>query len=263
MNRNTFSCRLAGVMLCFLATGPASAGCTLASAAHRVTVLELYTSEGCNTCPPADRWLSGLSTQASTMSKVIPLAFHVDYWNQLGWFDRFSQPRFSERQRQIAERNRMHVIYTPQFVLDGRDWRRDNRTDALDAALTSINAQPARATIQAEVSSGSGGLRVRGDIHVPAAADRFATQAWIALFQNGLSTQVQAGENGGKTLYHDFVVRALTGPLRPSANGSISLDHTLPLQAAWNTRQLGLAIFLQRSDTGDVLQAAALSRLCP
>jgi hypothetical protein len=161
MNRNTFSCRLAGVMLCFLATGPASAGCTLASAAHRVTVLELYTSEGCNTCPPADRWLSGLSTQASTMSKVIPLAFHVDYWNQLGWFDRFSQPRFSERQRQIAERNRMHVIYTPQFVLDGRDWRRDNRTDALDAALTSINAQPARATIQAEVSSGSGGLRVR------------------------------------------------------------------------------------------------------
>jgi hypothetical protein len=74
---------------------------------------------------------------------------------------------------------------------------------------------------------------------------------------------VQAGENGGKTLYHDFVVRALTGPLRPSANGSISLDHTLPLQAAWNTRQLGLAIFLQRSDTGDVLQAAALSRLCP
>ena len=97
--------------------------CSPESPAHRVTVIEIYTSEGCNSCPPADRWFSGLPQQGVSPDVADLLAFHVDYWNQLGWPDRFSRATFSDRQRDVATRASRGVIYTPQLLVDGRDFR--------------------------------------------------------------------------------------------------------------------------------------------
>jgi hypothetical protein len=224
-----------------------------------VTVLELYTSEGCNSCPPAERWLSALPARGFDTSKVVPLAFHVDYWNDLGWVDRYSNPRFSQRQRAIAERQQLSAIYTPQFVLDGRDWRSTGRSESLAARLSTINGEPARVQIRARATRDTAALRVTGEV---GAAARDPADAWIALFENGLSTEVHAGENGGKKLHHDFVVRALIGPLRLPPNGPLTLDQRFALRPDWTSGQLGIAIFVQRPDSGEILQAIALPQAC-
>src|SRR5688572_5754805 len=113
-----------GLMLCLATFSVAGAECSAVSAPNRVPLLELYTSEGCNSCPPTDRWVSALQGRDYAGSRVVVLAFHVDYWDRLGWPDRFAQPRFTERQRLINSRNRSRVMYTPQLVLNGRDYRR-------------------------------------------------------------------------------------------------------------------------------------------
>jgi hypothetical protein len=225
-----------------------------------VSVLELYTSEGCNSCLPADRWLSALPARGFGTSKVVPLAFHVDYWNDLGWVDRYSNARFSQRQRAVAEREHLSAIYTPQFVLDGRDWRSSGRSGSLAARLSTINGEPARAQIRAHVTRDTAAVRVTGEV---GAAARDGADAWIALFENDLSTEVRAGENGGKKLYHDFVVRVLIGPLRLHPDGRLTLDQQLALRPDWTSEQLGIAIFVQRPDNGEILQAVALARACP
>src|SRR3954463_8496265 len=107
----------------------AHAQCETRSSANRVTVLELYTSEGCNSCPPADRWLSSLPAPGVTSDRPIPLAFHVDYWDQLGWPDRMAKEQFSIRQRTQSQRNGNTVVYTPQLLLNGLDYRIDPRIE--------------------------------------------------------------------------------------------------------------------------------------
>src|SRR5712692_1249675 len=97
--------------------------CSAKSSGQRVALLELYTSEGCNSCPPADKFLSSLPSQGLTLRQVLPLSLHVDYWNNLGWQDPFSQTRFSERQREAARLGHAKFVYTPQFLLNGVDSR--------------------------------------------------------------------------------------------------------------------------------------------
>jgi hypothetical protein len=236
--------------------------CTLQSPPHRLAVLELYTSEGCNSCPPADRWFSALPQRGITADRAVLLAFHVDYWDQLGWPDRFSQMRFSERQRGMAARNRRGVIYTPQLVLDGHDLRAGARPEDLDSKIRSINAEKAGATIRADVRRAAGSVRVTAEIQVLEAGARSESQAWVAVFENGLSSRVSAGENAGKLLYHDFVVRELAGPFPVAADGGAHLDQTIQVAPEWNTEHTGITVFVQRRDSGNVVQAAILPRLC-
>lgn len=242
---------------------PASAGsCSLQSPPHRVAVVELYTSEGCNSCPPADRWLSALPQHGVTAEHAVLLAFHVDYWNQLGWPDRFSRAQFSDRQRGIAARSRSGVIYTPQLVLDGKDLRAGARPEDVENAVQSINSEKARATIRAGIRREPESLRVTAGIQIFDAGARPESQAWLAVFENGLSSRVTAGENAGKLLYHDFVVRELAGPFPVGGDGSAHLDLTIRLAPEWNPEHTGVAIFVQRRDNGEMVQAAALPRLC-
>ena len=255
----------AGALLaatCLAASAATAASCLVASPVHRIAVLELYTSEGCNSCPPADRWLSHLDSRGFDAGKVVLLAFHVDYWNQLGWSDRFSEPRFSDRQRAIADRRRASVIYTPQFVLNGRDWRAAQRDESLATALATINGQPARAQIRVHLAREPGALRVLGEVAVTDNQARSGAEAWIALFENDLSTDVRSGENGGKRLHHDFVVRELVGPLRVPAAGALSMDQRLTWRADLKPERTGVAIFVQRRDDGEVLQAVASPLTC-
>jgi hypothetical protein len=240
----------------------AAGECRLESSANRVTVMELYTSEGCSSCPPADRWLSGLKQQGIFPEKAVLLAFHVDYWNQLGWPDRFSRVQFSDRQRQVAARGRSRVIYTPQFTVDGRDFRQRYDLASLRGKLAPINLEKAKAGIRADMQVSASAVRVEGEVEVFSASGGRSTQVWIALFENGLSSRVTAGENAGARLDHDFVVRELAGPIQIGPNGRAALAHRLNWQAEWSPARMGIAIFVERSDTGEILQATANYPLC-
>src|SRR5881394_3774252 len=130
-----------------LAAGPVVAGaCKGASGAQTAALVELYTSEGCSSCPPADRWLSGLSAKGYAPGRVVPLSLHVDYWDYIGWKDPYGKREFSLRQRKLSQLQRMALVYTPQVVLQGRDFPRWG-SPAFEATVAAINARPARARI--------------------------------------------------------------------------------------------------------------------
>ncbi len=238
------------------------AQCTLQSTAHRVTILELYTSEGCSSCPPADRWLSSLPKRGVGPDTAVLLAFHVDYWNQLGWPDRFSQARFGQRQHDATARNRSRQVYTPQLLLDGRSLRAGTLPDDLTDRLRSINADPARAVIRAGVVHRPGALHVSVDAEVSAAAARANADVWLAAFENGLSSAVARGENAGVLLNHDFVVRDLIGPFSMPSDGRRHIEQRIEAGPDWDLRRTGLAVFVQDRNGGEVLQAASMFPVC-
>jgi len=168
----------------------AQATCRAQSGASPPHVVELYTSEGCNSCPPADRWLSSLVHR----DDVIAAAFHVDYWDRLGWGDRFASARFTERQAQAQAYSGVRYSYTPQVLVDGRDWRR--WPDLPAAARSSL------VNLSLQRSGGQVTWRVEP---LPGAPATLAL--WWAALEDGHSSEVKAGENAGVTLRHDHVVR--------------------------------------------------------
>jgi hypothetical protein len=226
----------------------AGAACTAASAERRVPLLELYTSEGCDSCPPTDRWVTQLPKRGLASDRVIVLAFHVDYWDKLGWIDRFAQARFSERQQLVNERNRARVVYTPQLVLNGKDYRRSGDSD-FERRVAEVNRDRAPASIRLALETAGDRLKVNG---AWSGADRGEAQAWLALYENRLSSEIKAGENRGKRLEHDYVVRDIAGPFPQGA-----IAHTFALDKHWNRANLGVASFVQDPRSGDVLQAVA------
>ena len=249
-------------MLGWAACAWPAAGCHLESPQHRVPVVELYTSEGCSSCPPADRWLSGLPGQGVSPDRAVLLAFHVDYWNQLGWPDRFSQAAFSARQREVAARASRGVVYTPQVVLDGRALNQTYTFDAVERRLGAINSGPALASITADPTTESGKVQVRAQIRLTDLAARADAEAWVALFERGLSSRVTRGENAGKVLDHDFVVRELAGPFAIGPDGRARIDQVIALRPDWNGPHIGLAIFVQRRGDGSTLQALSSYPVC-
>jgi hypothetical protein len=234
-----------------------AAECTTASGTQRVAVLELYTSEGCDSCPPADKWITRLPANNLRPDRVIPLAFHVDYWNQLGWTDRFSQAGFSERQRRHSSRRGVSFVVTPQLLLNGQDYRSWNSFDDLSGKVKAINESKPLAAIK--IRSTLSGLILTTAVDVSVAGDAAQKDAdvYFALYENNLTSQVEAGENRGQTLRHDFVVRKLIGPLPLDDNGKLSQAPRFEIMAAWKPRDVSLAVFVQNRRTGDVLQAVA------
>lgn len=231
-----------------------AATCSATSGAHRVALLELYTSEGCDSCPPADRWVSALPSRGLTVERVVTLAYHVDYWNHLGWKDPFAQARFTERQRFANARIGNRTIYTPQLMLDSKDYRRGVR-DTFDQDIAGINRQQPGADIALSMTTANG--IVETSARVTPRQQNASVSGFLALTENRLSNQVTAGENRGRRLQHDFVVRELAGPFALNARGSIA--HTFRLAPSWKTRDLSVVAFLQTAGTGEVLQAVALS----
>ena len=251
---------LAGMLSITMLSPALGTECTTKSGEHRVALLELYTSEGCNSCPPADEWVSKLPSKGLTSDRVVPLAFHVDYWNYLGWRDVFSQTNFTERQRQMAQFSRSGFVYTPQLVLNGRDYRRGILWDGTKERIKEINQQKPLADISLTLSMPAAGqLRVSGEIVVPGAIERQNTQAYLALYENNLSNDVKAGENNGRTLHHDFVVRELVGPITIGAPDNTQFQQTFNLKSGWKLQDSGVVAFVQNRRSGDVLQALALA----
>ena len=171
----------------------AADACMAKSARGIAPVVELYTSEGCNSCPPADQWLSKLKSDPN----VVALAFHVDYWDRLGWKDRFASATFTERQATEQKSNGARFSYTPQVVVDGQD-RKD-----WGSLATPIAARPAAPV---EVVLTRDGDRVTATVAATARSPKRLAAYW-AVTEQGHLTAVKAGENQGVTLHHDYVVR--------------------------------------------------------
>jgi hypothetical protein len=249
---------VAAILMALSASSAQAATCAAESGAQRVALLELYTSEGCNSCPPTDRWVSELPRRGITPERVVTLAFHVDYWNYLGWPDPFSRAQFSERQRMASLRNRARVVYTPQLLLNGRDYRRGAVFDDFGERLNALGRDPARARINLQMQTdGPAALGVTGTATVADAAARGGALAYLALYENNLSNDVSAGENRGKRLRHDFVVRELAGPFAVDTGGEARLQHLFNLDPRWKSGDLHVAAFVQSERSGDVLQALA------
>lgn len=226
---------MAGVMA--VTQGVAQPLCEVKTGPRLTPVVELYTSEGCSSCPPADRWLSTLKGQG-----VVAQAFHVGYWDYIGWVDRFASPVYTTRQRDIAARNHLNGIYTPQVVRNGRDWR-----DWATAARADL---PAKATIAIQRVGSTESYEAR----VTPGADVKHWQAYWTVTEHGHSSRVKAGENSGEFLKHDFVVRQYVPLGRYEGPATVRLG-AIPL-AEGHPRQVNLIV----SDpaTGDTLQAASL-----
>ena len=233
----------------------ASQSCETHSAATRVTVLELYTSEGCNSCPPADRWVSALPAKGFTPDRVIPLAFHVDYWDQLGWPDRMAKAQFSARQRMQAERNRASVVYTPQLLLNGVDYRSSFSDIRFGERVNELNRLPAAADLFLRQRPVISGVEVELDMRLTQRGTAGVSQTYIAITENRLQSAIKAGENQGKLLQHDFVVRELAGPLPMDETGSLHWKSAMALPPDWKRSDLALVAFVQDARSGDILQA--------
>ena len=163
----------------------------------QVSLLELYTSEGCSSCPPADKWISKLTTHPGLWTSIVPVGFHVDYWNYIGWEDRFSSPEYSARQRRYARTKNLKTVYTPGFLLNGEEWR----------SFFGVR------TLSTETDKRVGKLRLKiSDMELAAVFNPVENMRDKTLILNiavlgfDIKTDVKAGENHNKQLKHNFTV---------------------------------------------------------
>ncbi len=215
--------------------------CTAHSAVRRTHLVELYTSEGCSSCPPADRWLAGIKTS----DEVIPLELHVDYWDSLGWPDPYADHRFSLRQRQLAARSPRPVSYTPEVALDGQEWR------AWSSAPIPTASEKAPVGLVLQIDNGTP-LRASLQVIRDSGADGSPARAYFALAENGLVSHVGAGENSGAVLRHMHTVRAFAGPLPLRAAHA-----DLPIPRDLQRSRAVVVAFVQDTDTGRIVHAVS------
>jgi hypothetical protein len=228
-----------------------------AAPARTPVLLELFTSEGCSDCPPADRLLEALDrTQPIAGAELIVLSEHVDYWNRLGWVDRFSAPQFSARQTDYCQRLHAGGPYTPQLVVDGRAQLVGSNGAQAKAAIEAAAREPRIAmTISAATRDGR---RVTAHVAVAAGQGLKSRSAdlYLAVADARAESQVKRGENAGRELAHVAVVRALAriGSLKTAEGFSKDVSVTAPADAGANG--LRVVVFLQEPNGGKVLGAA-------
>lgn len=243
------------------AAGPAAAQlasgrrCTVNSGPQTAALVELYSSEGCSSCPPADLRLNALRKQVEAgmgvASLIVPLALHVTYWDQIGWKDPLAQPQFDARQAELLRYQVRQVAYTPQFFVGGTELR--SWDTQLPAAIRRINASSARVNIGLSVTPVSGG-KLLLDATAVAPDARTEGQLYLAISESGISSTVLRGENRGATLHHDAAVRLWLGPVA-LAQGRAQLRREVQLPANWRPENLQIVAFVQGAGSSTILQA--------
>lgn len=213
----------------------------------RPLVVELFTSEGCSSCPPADALLASLEKQGSFDGRpIIVLGEHVDYWNGLGWHDRFSSAAFTERQQEYA-RHLGAEVYTPQMIVNGRTEFVGNDPAALRKAFTAPENSAAD-SITLDVS--------RDNVaHVSIANASHNSRVFLAITETNLTTSVRGGENKNRELHHAGVVRELRDI--GNANRKFSANIPLKLNPTWNRANILVIAFTQQGDAGPIDGAAS------
>jgi hypothetical protein len=234
---------------------------TTASEPRDPVVLELFTSQGCSSCPPAERILTHLGLDEKTKASVIPLAFHVDYWNVGGWTDPFSAPEWSMRQDAYGRALRVaDGNYTPQLVVSGRTQFNGSNERRARTEIAAELERPAAARVSLTARKDGATLVVEVGAVVTDGVAAGKLKAMVALFENGVVTRVARGENGGHTLQNDFIVRRLETAFSLEAKAGARKQQTvrLKLDPAWKPENVGVAAFLQDSRSMRIHGAAAL-----
>jgi hypothetical protein len=226
-----------------------------------IVVAELFTSEGCSSCPPADAVLSQLAHgQPVEGPEVLALGEHVDYWDRLGWRDPFSSAVYSSRQSNYdAQVFHRHEVYTPQFVVDGRLERVGSDASAVHRAIRQAAQAPKAAVDVAAVRANDRDLHVDVHVKVPASLTlRESADVLVAIAEDNLVTEVRRGENGGRTLRHSAVVRSLTtvGTLSPHER-TWSTSASLPIGPDWKPANLRIISFLQERASRRIVGAGS------
>ncbi|HEY0170714.1 MAG TPA: DUF1223 domain-containing protein [Pyrinomonadaceae bacterium] len=225
-------------------------------------VVELFTSEGCSSCPPAEALLARLDEEQPVEgAEVIPLAMHVDYWNQLGWTDPFSSSEFSRRQGEYAHAYGKDGVYTPQMIVDGvKEFPGGNESTAL-GAVTRAAREP-----KAEVTLARGPAQTDEQANVFVTIDKFPKQTegdpvyvLLAVTESGLSSDVSRGENSGRRLGHVGVVRVIRqlGILPETRGGGFKVETGVMIEKGWRRENLRVVVFAQERGTRRVLAAGS------
>jgi hypothetical protein len=207
------------------------------------TLIELFTSEGCSSCPPAEAWVSALKTSQNLWQRIVPVVFHVDYWDRLGWPDRFATRANTVRQRRYADAWSSNSVYTPGFVVNGREWRGWNSRAGLPAA-SSTKVGRLRVSLRendagvsfSPIATGAGSFRVE-----------------VALLGGDLESDVKRGENRGRKLRHDFTVLQLAGATMLPVDGRFTT--TVPLFAKTTFQPVAVAAWITAGEAQPPIQA--------
>lgn len=211
-------------------------------------LLELFTSEGCSTCPPAERVLASLQNeQPNPNAEIITLALHVDYWNRAGWTDEFSSPLYSQRQEIYADRFKIGQVFTPQMVVDGTKQFVGSNLDEANKAINE-SAKTQKATVGLSFSEDKLKIKI-SDLpkHENAAV-------FVAIAEDDLSRDVKGGENSGRTLQHASVVRSLKPVGRVlAAENNFEIEIAPEIEASWKQENLKFVIFLQENQSRRIL----------
>jgi hypothetical protein len=247
---------LATVLLC--AVG-ARAGAPPQAPGRHAVIAELFTSEGCSSCPPADALLQRIAAQSPVPGvEILALEEHVDYWDNLGWRDPFSSPLFTRRQNDYEARvTHFGEVYTPQLVVDGAFASVGSDAGAARESIAKAAARPA-ANIRVTAQAADGRVHVEVAVDVPEAVGRRKNADIVAaVVEDGLTTSVERGENRGRTLPHFAVVRSLNpiGSLESSASTATAASD-LPLAREWQPSRLRIVAFVQEKDTRRILGSA-------
>ncbi len=237
----------------FLELGLAGIACQAAD--RTPVVVELFTSEGCSSCPPADQLLADLDrSQPVKGVDLIVLSEHVDYWNRLGWSDPYSSPAFSDRQQQYSAKLHLDEVYTPQAIVDGQ-------LEVVGSSPAKVENAIGQAARQVKLPIVLSATKRNGTIDVRVQWDgvkklKGRVTVYVALAQSEAESQVRAGENSGHTLKHVAVVRKLTELGTLAANTPFSKDTSLSYGAKWEAGGMRVIVFLQEKASGRIVGAA-------
>jgi len=218
---------------------------TFSSGVKKIPLIELYTSEGCSSCPPADRWLSKLTTEKDLWSRYVPIAFHVDYWDYIGWQDPFADPSHSTRQRQYRQQGNTKGVYTPGVVFMGQEWR----TWYLNKEIPHVDWSDV-GDLQVSIEDD-----VAKVIFKPTEKQSNKLRINFSVVGFNLTSDVSRGENSGKKLTHDFVNLARVRMLSSINNGDYQWELKIPSKLKTEAKKLGYVVWVSGKNTLQPIQS--------
>jgi hypothetical protein len=247
--------RLSALIFAFAIVPLAARELTFTGDGSNAVLVELYSSEGCSSCPPAEAWMSTLKTSPELWKTLFPVAFHVDYWDELGWPDRFAKPAYTQRQRDYAAQLGQDSVYTPEFVTGGREWRGWFHGDRNPSASMATSGELI-------LESKNDGTNVSATYR-PKSPGLSQCSVHFALLGVNILSNVQGGENGGRQLRHDFVV--LDFASRPLTKADGFQSHPVSLQSSTGDPAAAIVAWVSTPEgailqvTGGWLKPSALS----
>lgn len=233
---------LAGVylVLLFLFATPLMAQdvVTAKSGKYQTAILELYTSEGCSSCPPADRWFNQLVKVPENELDVLALSFHVDYWDYIGWTDIYANPTYTNRQRHLARVNQQSSVYTPEFFINGIEAR---GTSSIIDEITLTNKSLSTVDLKLSLQLDGDRILINLSSHFDVDQDKLLR---FVVYENNLSSDVKKGENAGKKLHHQRVVRYLS----PKKKLLEEISYSIKIKPQWLLKNLGIAALVKNKE---------------